>query len=181
MSAPRRLALVLFLLAGAASARAPASHAATQYRAVERKSTVRFKADTGIAIMPVVKGTLSRFDLNATIDTDNPTASRAEIVIRMDSIKSESFLVPDSKIREQLQTDRYPTATLRTTAIRATGQPSIYEVDVELAVMGKTYRDTVRAEVVAFKGYYRFIGTYRKRSDSGKEAVLEFSLHAEPL
>ncbi|MBI4346625.1 MAG: YceI family protein [Elusimicrobia bacterium] len=169
------------LCAVAVWATAAVAQAATSYRAVERKSTVRFKAETGIPFMPVVKGTLARYDVTATIDAANPPASRAEIVIHMDSIKSESAFVPDAKIREQLQTDRYPTATLRTTAVRATGQPSIYEVDVTLDVMGKTYRDTVRAEVVAFKGYLRFIGTYRKRTDSGKEAVLEFSLHAEPL
>lgn len=163
-----------------AQASPPSVGPVPEYRTVPRKSTVRFKAETGVPLMPVVQGSVQRYEVRSWIDLSNPMSSRAEAVIEMRSVKSESLLVSDAAIRAQLKVEQYPTATLRTLAVRKTDKPNVFEVDVEFVCMSTPYRSAVKVEAVRFEGYMRLIGSYRARSEAGRESMLEFSLYVEP-
>src|SRR5262249_49912206 len=147
---PRRrsLAVLLVLAVVATPLPALAPHA---YPANPAKSTVRFRAATGLPLMPTIQGRIERFDFRGAIDAAEPSASHALIVIDTRGIRSESRLVPDSAIQARLQTAQYPTATLRIVAVRPVAQG--YDADVELDFMGQTYQDTVRTEAIPFERY----------------------------
>ena len=143
------------------------------------KSTVRLKATTNIAFLKEIKARVTRFEFQGQLDGANPASSRAQVVIDMNSIKSETRLVSDAQIKEKVQAAQFSTATVASKAVRAGAKPDSFEIDVDVTLMGKTYSGTFTAEVVRFDQYLRLLGTYSRRTDSGNEANLEFSLHLE--
>ena len=153
-----------------------------EYRCNLRKSYVRFKAHTNIPLLSEVKAVLKRFKFEGWIDTRNPTASNGKIVLDMASIKSETFLVSDKKIRKALKVRQFPKATLETLAVRGTAQPNVFDVDVALEMMGKRYTGTIQTKAIPFKTYIRLIGFYEMQSnDSSKRGRVDFSIQVEPV
>lgn len=175
----RRLTAACLLLLAQLGAGAPTLAQGVSYRLNLDKSTVRLKATTNIAFLKEIKARVTRFEFQGQLDSANPASSRATVVIDMNSIKSETRLVSDSQIKEKVQAEQYPTATVTSKAVRAGARPDSYEIDVDVNLIGKTYSGSFTAEVVRFDKYIRLLGTYSRKTDSGNEAQLEFSLHLE--
>ena len=115
------------------------------YRAVLDQSSVDCTAFAGGLS---ASATFKRFKLEARVDSGNPAGSRIEATVETASVESSSFWIPNSLLRSKLKTDAYPLATMTSKAIRATPRPNFFDADVEIVLMGETYRQTITVGLV---------------------------------
>lgn len=175
----RMLSLSLALLAAASTAAAPGP---ADYRADLGRSTVRFKAVVNQAFVREVKGTMRRFSFTGRLDASAPESSRAQVVVNMDSVTSDTFGVSDSLLRDKLRTAEFPTSTIDVAAVRRAPAADQYDVDVAARAMGRDLNGTVRVRAVRYPDHLRLLGTYVMPKDAqGRWGEIEFSLRLEAL
>lgn len=106
------------------------------FHAVLEKSTVKCQGPLGAS------ATFKDYDVRMAVDLSDLTRSQMEVTVRTDSVAATSWYVSTSFIKRRLKVDQYPTATMKSIAIRATKDPQVFDADVEFTLIGETYKGT---------------------------------------
>ena len=137
-----------------------------EYHAVLKKSKVICTAHKG----PLkVSATFRHYEATANIDAQNIANSQLQVTVDAASVEADTLVpLPDKWFRKALQVDTYPTATMRSLAIRPTQKQDNYEADVEIVFMGQLYQKTVTVILSREGNDLRLKGSLALKLKSGR-------------
>jgi polyisoprenoid-binding protein YceI len=102
------------------------------YSAGPEDSKVHFTAKGKLGS---VEGTFTRYEIRAAIDREDFTRSRISAVLEVKSLQCKGL--PDWIVHRFAKSKQYPTVTLKSVAIRATPEPGVFELDLEIDAKGQ--------------------------------------------